>query len=111
MQCVQGALFHITGRLRETIIPIKPHHPNFDGPPYMSPYSDMPPPMFRLRHHPGSPGPSPAPVGQPHEYSHGFSHGMDHDGPYPYGSDRSGPGREYDRSSSPRMWNHQVWFL
>ncbi|EXC44895.1 KH domain-containing protein [Morus notabilis] len=126
LQCVQDALFHITSRLRETIIPTKPHHPNFDGPPYASAYPDMPPPMFRPRHNPASPGPCPSPVGLPHgidhsavpsqllDHLHPFSHGMDHNtpsqidrAPYPYGSERSGHGRTYDRPSSPRMWNPQ----
>lgn len=130
LQCVQDALFHITSRLRETIIPTKPHHPNFDGPPYASAYPDMPPPMFRPRHNPASPSPCPSPVGLPHgidhsavpsqllDHPHPFSHGMDHNtpshidrAPYPYGSERSGHGRTYDRPSSPRMWNPQVGVL
>ncbi|KAF4347567.1 hypothetical protein G4B88_009923 [Cannabis sativa] len=125
-QCVQDALFHITSRLRETIIPLKPPHPNFDGPPYMPPYPEMPPPMFRPRHNPASPGPCPSPVGpphgidrssvpsQPHDHQHGFLHGMDHNAPSPmdrapyhYGSERHGQGRPFDRPSSPRMWNSQ----
>lgn len=126
LQSVQDALFHITSRLRETIIPMKPHHPNFDAPPYVSPFPpDMPPPMFRPRHNPASPGPCPSPVGlphgidrpavpsQPHDHLHAFSHGMDQfpsqmdRAPYPYGSDRPGQGRTFDRPSSPRMWNPQ----
>ena len=125
-QCVQDALFHITSRLRETIIPTKPPHPNFDAPPYLSPYSEMPPPMFRPRHNPASPGPCPSPVGppqgiersavpsQPLDHQHAYLHGMDHNVPsqmdrvpYPYGSERPG-GRTFDRPSSPRMWNAQV---
>ncbi|PON53192.1 Polyribonucleotide nucleotidyltransferase [Parasponia andersonii] len=125
-QCVQDALFHITSRLRETIIPMKPPHPNFDAPPYLSPYPEMPPPMFRPRHNPASPGPCPSPVGPPHgidrtvvpsqslDHQHAYLHGMDHNipsqmdrVPYPYGSERPGQGRTFDRPSSPRRWNGQ----
>lgn len=106
---------------------MKQPHPNFDAPPYMSPYSEMPPPMFRHRHNPASPGPCPSPVGphhgmdrsagppQPLDHQHAFLHGMDHNipsqmdrVPYHYGSERHGQGRTFDRPSSPRMWNAQV---
>ncbi|XP_075664057.1 KH domain-containing protein HEN4 [Castanea sativa] len=128
MQSVQDALFHITGRLRETIFPMKPPPPNFSAPPYMSPFPEMPPPLFRPRHNPASPGSYPSPVGHPHgvdrsaipsqplDHQPTFSHGMDRSGPsnmdrvpYPYGSERPGHGPTFDRpSSSPRSWNPQA---
>lgn len=131
MQSVQDALFHITGRLRETIFPMKPPPPNFSAPPYMSPFPEMPPPLFRPRHNPASPGSYPSPVGHPHgvdrsaipsqplDHQPTFSHGMDRSGPsnvdrvpYPYGSERPGHGPTFDRpSSSPRSWNPQVGCL
>nr|XP_023918162.1 KH domain-containing protein HEN4-like [Quercus suber] len=128
MQSVQDALFHITGRLRETIFPMKPPPPNFSAPPYLSPFPEMPPPLFRPRHNPASPGSYPSPVGHPHgadrsaipsqplDHQSTFSHGMDRSGPsnmdrvpYPYGSERPGHGPTFDRpSSSPRSWNPQA---
>ncbi|KAE9468053.1 hypothetical protein C3L33_00038, partial [Rhododendron williamsianum] len=55
LQSVQDALFRITSRLRQTIFAVKPHHPGVSGSQYLPPYSEMPPPMFRSRHDPGSP--------------------------------------------------------
>lgn len=128
LQSVQDALFHITGRLRETIFPMKPPPPNFTPPPYLSPFQEMPPPLFRPRHNPASPGNYPSPVGHPHgvdrsaipsqplDHQPTFSHGMDRSGPsnmdrvpYPYGSERPGHGPTFDRpSSSPRSWTPQA---
>ncbi|KAJ0075074.1 hypothetical protein Patl1_34922 [Pistacia atlantica] len=119
---VQDALFHITSRLRETIFPMKPHFPN-NGPPYLPPFPEMPPPPFRPRHNPASPGSYPSPVGpfhgidrsQPIDRQPAFSHGMDHMGPpnfdrvpYPYGGERPGHGHIFDRPPSPRSWGPQV---
>ncbi|XP_031254507.1 KH domain-containing protein HEN4-like isoform X2 [Pistacia vera] len=119
---VQDALFHITSRLRETIFPMKPHFPN-NGPPYLPPFPEMPPPPFRPRHNPASPGSYPSPVGpfhgidrsQPIDRQPSFSHGMDHMGPpnfdrvpYPYGGERPGHGHIFDRPPSPRSWGPQA---
>ncbi|KAH7671695.1 poly(rC)-binding protein 2/3/4 [Dioscorea alata] len=46
-QSVQEALLQITGRIRETIFPLPPPHPNVGmPPPYMSGAPDMPPPYM-----------------------------------------------------------------
>ncbi|KAK6911132.1 K Homology domain, type 1 [Dillenia turbinata] len=125
LQCVQDALFHITSRLRETIFPAKPPPPNVNGPPYLHPFPEMPPPMFRPRHDPSSPSHYPSPVGHPHSIDRitgqpvdnqpPFSHGIDrfgpsnsNRGPYPYSSDRPVNGPYYDNPSSPRMWSSQA---
>ncbi|KAA8540169.1 hypothetical protein F0562_024267 [Nyssa sinensis] len=127
LQSVQDALYQITSRLRETIFPMKPHHSSVSGSPYMSPYLEMPPPLFRPRHDPASPGHYPSPIGPPHGVdrvampaqpfdSHpAFSHGMDRLGPtyldrvpYPYGIERPGHGPSFDRQSSPRRWTSQA---
>ncbi|XP_018820408.1 KH domain-containing protein HEN4 isoform X3 [Juglans regia] len=93
-QSVQDALFHITSRLRETILPMNPLSPNFGAPPYLPRFPEMPP-FFRPRHNPASPhrsGPS----------------NMDRV-PYPCGSERPGHCSTLDRpSSSPRTWNPQT---
>lgn len=116
---MQDALFQITSRLREIIFPVNPHQ-------YLPPYPEMPPPMFRPRHDPASPG-YPSPVGfsrggdhgsmptQPPEPWHTYSHGMDRLGPgylervpYPYGSERPGHAPLSDRQPSPGRWSSQV---
>ncbi|KAK6915184.1 K Homology domain, type 1, partial [Dillenia turbinata] len=124
-QCVQDALFHITSRLRETIFPMKPPLPNVNGPPYIHPFPEMPPPMFRPRHDPSSPSHYPSPVGhprgidcitgQPVDNQPPFPHGIEcfgpsnsNRGPYPYRSERSAHGPYYDNPSSPRMWSSQA---
>lgn len=127
LQSVQDALFRITSRIRETIFPLKPSISNVNGPPYMSSFPEIPPPMFRPRHDPASPGHYSSPVGVPHgidrpavpghplDHQSSFSHGVDRIGPsnldrapYPYGGDRPGHGPPFDRpSSSPRMWTPQ----
>ncbi|RVW42732.1 KH domain-containing protein HEN4 [Vitis vinifera] len=127
LQSVQDALFCITSRIRETIFPLKPSISNVNGPPYMSSFPEIPPPMFRPRHDPASPGHYSSPVGVPHgidrsavpghplDHQSSFSHGVDRIGPsnldrapYPYGGDRPGHGPPFDRpSSSPRMWTPQ----
>lgn len=129
-QSVQDALFHITSRLRETILPMNPLSPNFGAPPYLPRFPEMPP-FFRPRHNPASPRNYPSPVGhshghdrsaipsQPPDYPSSFSHGTDRSGPsngdrvpYPCGSERPGHCSTFDRpSSSPRPWNPQVGCL
>lgn len=126
LHSVQDALFQITSRLRQTIFPVKPYLPGASGSPYLPPYSEMPPPMFRSRHDPGSPGHYPSPGMLPRGVDrvpfppqsldpHPFLHGMDHVGPtyfdripYPYGSERPGHGPSYDGQPSPREWAYQV---
>ncbi|XP_071689163.1 RNA-binding KH domain-containing protein RCF3 [Rutidosis leptorrhynchoides] len=99
LPCVQDAMFRITGRLRETVFPVRSYHPSG----YMGPYPDMPPPSFRPRHDPASP------VG--HFEPPPFLHGVDHHRPpysYPYGNERPGygpitpPGRHTSQSGSNR---------
>lgn len=123
---VQDALFHITSRLRETIFPMKRPGPN-NGHSYLPPFPEMPPPPFRPRHNPASPGSYPSPVGpfhsmdrgmgpsQPFDHQAAFSHGMDpmvppnsDRIPFPYGSERPGHGPTFDRPPSPRSWTPQV---
>ena len=126
LQSVQDALFQITSRLRETIFPVKHYLPSASGSPYLSPYPEMPPPMFRPRHDPASPGHHPSPAGRPRSFDHvaipaqphdpqPYPHGMDHVGPtyfdrvpYPYGGERPGHGPSFDWQSSPRGWMSQV---
>lgn len=121
---VQDALFHITSRIRETIFPMRPPYANFSGPPYMSPFPEMPPPSFRPRHNPASPGPYPSPgfhhgidhsafPSQTPDHQPSFSHGMDHNGPahmdrvpYSFGNERPGHGPTFE-SPSPRAWTPQ----
>ncbi|KAH9716190.1 hypothetical protein KPL71_021370 [Citrus sinensis] len=122
---VQDALFHITSRLRETIFPMKRPGPN-NGHSYLPPFPEMPPPPFRPRHNPASPGSYPSPVGpfhsmdrgmgpsQPFDHQAAFSHGMDpmvppnsDRIPFPYGSERPGHGPTFDRPPSPRSWTPQ----
>ncbi|KAF5787874.1 putative K domain-containing protein [Helianthus annuus] len=99
LQCVQDALFQITGRLRETFFPMKPYFPNGHmGPPYL----EMPPPSFRPRHDPAY-----SPVG-PFEPPP-FSHGGDHFHPsysHPYGNERPGYGPPFSRQSEPASNMH-----
>lgn len=38
LQCVQDALFQITGRLRETLFPVRPYPPNVEMPPPRPPF-------------------------------------------------------------------------
>lgn len=103
-----------------------------NGHPYLPSFPEMPPPPFRLRHNPASPGSYPSPVGpfhsmdcgmgpsQPLDHPPAFSHGMDPIGlpnsdriPYPYGIDRTGHGPTFDRPPSPRSWTPQVsaWYF
>lgn len=90
LQCVQDALFQITGRLRETVFPVKPYFSNG----YMGPYPEMPPPSFRPRHDPASP-----PVGH-FEPPPPFLHDIRPNYSYPYGNDRPGYGPPINRQSS-----------
>ncbi|KAE8683121.1 hypothetical protein F3Y22_tig00111213pilonHSYRG00064 [Hibiscus syriacus] len=127
LQSVQDALFHITGRLRESIFPMKPPFLGVNPPPYLPPFPEMPPPLFRPRHNHASPCPYPSPSGpfhgmdpsagppQPLDHQPPFTHGMDHLGPssldhapYPYGGDRHGHGPMFDRPSSPGSWTSQA---
>ncbi|KAG5538108.1 hypothetical protein RHGRI_025254 [Rhododendron griersonianum] len=126
LQSVQDALFRITSRLRQTIFAVKSHHPGVSGSQYLPPYSEMPPPMFRSRHDPGSPGHYPSPAILPRGVDRvpfppqpldprPFSHDTDHVGPtyfdrmpYPYGSERPGHGPSFDWQPSPREWTYQA---
>ncbi|CAI0410363.1 unnamed protein product [Linum tenue] len=109
LQCVQDALYHITGRLRDIIFPpVKSSFSNSGGPPpYQSQFSDMPPPQFRPRPHPASTGPYPSPAAGPY---HGTDHPavpphhQDHHS-FPYGDERPGHGPPFE--ISPRSWNNQ----
>ncbi|KVH92905.1 K Homology domain-containing protein [Cynara cardunculus var. scolymus] len=121
LQSVQDALFQITGRLRETMFPMK-YFSNVNGPAYMAPYPEMPPPSFRPRHDPASSPGYPSPIGHSHNpdrvagqgppfdptplYFHG-----DHPRPtyfdrnsYPYGNERAGYGH---RQPPPGRWTSQ----
>ncbi|KAL1186005.1 hypothetical protein V6Z11_A01G149400 [Gossypium hirsutum] len=130
LQSVQDALFHITGRLRESILPMKPPFPGINPPPYLPLYPEMPPPLFRPRHNHAPPCPYPSPsgpfngidpfVGPPQQLDHQppFLHGMDHmgphnvgRGPYSYGGDRHGHGPMFDGPSSLGSWTPQEWLL
>ncbi|GJR38205.1 KH domain-containing protein HEN4 isoform X1 [Tanacetum coccineum] len=73
LQCVQDALFQITGRLRETLFPVRPYPPNVEMPPPRPPFM------------------------------HGADHRPSYfDRPsYPYGSERPLPGR-WTQSGSNR---------
>ncbi|CAI0410099.1 unnamed protein product [Linum tenue] len=112
LQCVQDALYHITGRLRDIIFPpVKSSFSNSGGPPpYQSQFSDMPPPQFRPRPHPASTGPYPSPAAGPY---HGADHPavpphhQDHHS-FPYGDERPGHGPPFE--ISPRSWNNQQPF-
>ncbi|XP_058228107.1 KH domain-containing protein HEN4 [Rhododendron vialii] len=126
LQSVQDALFRITSRLRQTIFAVKPHHAGVSGSQYLPPYSEMPPPMFRSRHDPGSPVHYPSPAILPRGVDRvpfppqpldprPFSHDTDHVGPtyfdrmpYPYGSERPGHGPSFDWQPSPREWTYQA---
>ncbi|XP_004507020.1 KH domain-containing protein HEN4 [Cicer arietinum] len=114
LHSVQDALFHITGRIRETIFPIKTPPPNFSVPPF----PETPPPLFRPRNHMMSSGPPPPPhVGPPHgidhppgppipvDHQHAFSHGI---GRGPPNMDRVPYPRGYEGPHSPRSWNSQA---
>ncbi|XP_047168313.1 KH domain-containing protein HEN4 [Vigna umbellata] len=115
LQSVQDALFHITSRIRETIFPIRTP-PNFNAPPHLPPYPEMPPPLFRPRNHmmsSGHPPPSPQvghhgidhstvpPMPIDHQ-QHAFVHGM---GRGPPNMDRVPYPRGYEGPSSPRSWH------
>nr|KYP44361.1 KH domain-containing protein At4g18375 family [Cajanus cajan] len=115
LQSVQDALFHITGRIRETIFPVRTPPPNFSAPPpHLPPFPEMPPPLFRPRNHLMSSG-HPPPVGLPHgidhstvppmpvdHQQHAFVHGM---GRGPPNMDRVPYPRGYEGPNSPRSWN------
>lgn len=124
LQPVQDALFHITNRLRDTFFPMRPHVPNFNNPPYLSPLPETPPPLFRPGNNAHSPGCYPSQAGalrgterlpfhshpldhQP-AYPHNISYGGNNmDGvPYPHGIERPGPG-SFERPS-PRSWTPQA---
>ncbi|OVA15760.1 K Homology domain [Macleaya cordata] len=125
LQSVQDALFHITSRVRETILPMKAPFPSISAPPYLSGAMEGPIPLFRPRHEPASPGHYPSSVGFSNRLDHSVGpphhmdrhpvpvHGMDHPGvimdrvPYPYGSERPAHGPTFDRPSSPRSWAPQ----
>ncbi|KAM2859768.1 hypothetical protein COP2_025149 [Malus domestica] len=99
---------------------MRPPYANFSGPPYMSPFPEMPPHFFRPRHNPASPGPYPSPgfhhgvdlsafPSQTPGHQPSFSHGMDHNGPahmdrvpYSFGNERPGHGPTFE-SPSPRV--------
>lgn len=128
LHAVQDALFHITGRIRETVFPMKSPRSNFAAPPHLPPFNEMPPPFSRPRHNPHSPGRYPHSPGR-YPHPHGmdrpipgplpfdlqppFPHGVDRSIPprehipHPYGGDRPAYGPPFDRSPSPRMWTPQ----
>ncbi|KAI5013873.1 hypothetical protein ZWY2020_048000 [Hordeum vulgare] len=118
-QSIQDALLHITGRIRDLIIPPKPH-PSGGMPPY--------PPVGNPSHHQSRQAPSPPRGGMPPYPMHPFrpnppmgpfdvadprppgpppSHPMEHMGadrmPYPYGCEQGGP-RPFVEQPSPRTW-------
>ncbi|KAI3524886.1 hypothetical protein L1887_03554 [Cichorium endivia] len=98
LQSVQDALFQITGRLRESVFPVKSYYPNHVGPPYQ----EMRPPPFRPRHdhHPFEP---PPPYG-----NEGPGYGPYFDRvPYPYGHEGPGYGPPINRQSPPGRWTSQ----
>ncbi|KAL3736961.1 hypothetical protein ACJRO7_025832 [Eucalyptus globulus] len=128
LHSVQDALFHITGRIRETIFPMKSPRSNFAAPPHLPPFNEMPPPFSRPRHNPQSPGhyphspghyphphgmDRPIPPPPPFDLQPPFPHGVDRSIPprehipHPYGGDRPGYGPPFDRPPSPRMWTPQ----
>ncbi|CAN1298769.1 KH domain-containing protein HEN4, partial [Linum perenne] len=111
LQCVQDALYHITGRLREIIFPVKSSFSNNAGPPpyQSSQFSDMPPPQFRP--HPSSAGHYPSPAGPYHGGDHppGPPHHQDHQPGFSYGDERQGHGGP-PYEISPRSWNPQQPF-
>lgn len=122
-ESVQDALFHITSRLREIILPTGPHSSVVAG---AAP--EIPPVIFRPRHEQISPGHGHySSVGLPHglDRSASFpqvidrkpvpSQSMDHLGhmnvdlvPHPYRVEVSGHVHAFDRPSSPRSWPPQV---
>ncbi|KAI4331151.1 hypothetical protein MLD38_029366 [Melastoma candidum] len=127
---VEEALFRITGRIRQIILPIRPPHSGFGSPPYFPPFNDMPPPFPRPRHNPHSPGHYPSPGAIPHDinrplppphnsfdYQPSFPHGFDPALPpreqnyHPYDGERPGfgppPPHPFDIPPSPRMWTPQ----
>lgn len=126
LQCVQDALFHITGRLREALFPMRPSFPTATGPSFLPPFPDMPPPPFRSRHYPVSPRPytssagsfpsidhSPVPSQSlDHHHQLTFSYGMGPPNfdcvPYSYGSERPVHGLALERPPSPRSWTPQA---
>lgn len=131
IQSVQDALFHITSRIRETIIPMKNTPPNFGAPPPVPPFPETPPPpLYRPRNHmlpsghppplphgidhpAGPPMPPPPPHGIDHpagppmpvDHQHAFSHGM---GRGPPNMDRVPYPRGYEGPNSPRTRNPQA---
>lgn len=125
LQSVQDALFQITGRLRETMFPMK-YFSNVNGPTYMAPYPEMPPPSFRPRHDPASSPPvghshNPDRVagqGPPFDPPPPYFHGVDHPrqtyfdrNSYPYGNERAGYGH---RQPPPGRWTCQSgsnWYV
>ena len=122
-QSIQDALIHITGRIRDVIIP-KPH-PSGGMPPYPpagniplhQPRQEPPPPH---PHHSGGMPPYPmhsfradAPMGPFETGGHRppLAHSMEHMGadrmPYSYGCEQGGP-RPFLEQPSPRTWAPEV---
>ncbi|XXG51491.1 hypothetical protein AAC387_Pa03g0042 [Persea americana] len=87
LQSVQDALFHITSRLREIILPTRPHSSVVTG---TAP--EIPPVMFRQRHEPISPSPG------HYSSSVGLSHGLDRSASFPRTIDQQPvPSQSMDR--------------
>nr|CAB3457471.1 unnamed protein product [Digitaria exilis] len=108
-QSIHDALIHITGRIRDVIIP-KPH-PSGGMPPYPPPGNITVGPPPPHPHHSGAMPPYPmhAPMGPFETGAHRPppAHSMEHMGadrmPYPYGCEQGGP-RPFLEQPSPRTW-------
>lgn len=112
LQCVQDALFQITGRLRETIFPMKSYYSNA----YMGPYPEMPPPSFRPWHDPASASSLIGPFEPPPPFLHGVDHHHHHHhhhptyNSYPYGNEGPGYTSRQSQSGSNRYVGEIVEF-
>ncbi|KAF8760438.1 hypothetical protein HU200_010174 [Digitaria exilis] len=108
-QSIHDALIHITGRIRDVIIP-KPH-PSGGMPPYPPPGNIAVGPPPPHPHHSGAMPPYPmhAPMGPFETGAHRPppAHSVEHMGadrmPYPYGCEQGGP-RPFLEQPSPRTW-------
>jgi poly(rC)-binding protein 3/4 len=123
-QSIKDALLHITGRIRDLIIPPKPHpsggmppYPPLGNPSHHQSRQEAPP------HHSGGMPPYPVHPFRPNPPIGPFdvadhrppgpppSHPMEHMGadrmPYPYGCEQGGP-RPFVEQPSPRTWAPEV---
>ncbi|GMH03867.1 hypothetical protein Nepgr_005706 [Nepenthes gracilis] len=115
LQSVHDALFQITCRLREISFASRPSLYNASGSAYFTGFPELPPPLFRPRHDPHSPGHYPSPIGFRHGFDN-FSAGQvqAHPTPFSHGMDRIGASKSdqfnnpygpmLDRPPSPRTW-------